>query len=168
LRIHEPAASSGRNALAMAYVAFDVPPGAAPGISRFYREIFAAPARVVDADGPCAEIKVGRDQRLLFRETAAVAPAYDGHHIQIYLADFSTPHRKLRERGLVSQESSQWQYRFVDLVDPATDDVLFTVEHEVRSMTHPLYGRPLVNRNPYQTNRTFANGFETRSWELPF
>jgi hypothetical protein len=25
---------------------------------------------------------------------------------------------------------------------------LFTVEHEVRSATHPMFMRPLVNRNP--------------------
>ena len=32
------------------------------------------------------------------------------------------------------------------------------VEHEVRSLKHPLYGRPLVNRNPAQTNRPYARG----------
>lgn len=168
LRIHEPDACFGRNALGMPYVAFDVPLGTADRICRFYREIFAAPARVRDeGNGRCAEVTVGRDQRLVFRETDAPQPAYDGHHIQIYLTDFSGPHRKLRERGLVSQESSQWQYRFVDIADLDTGEVLFTVEHEVRSMTHPLYARPLVNRNPYQTNRDFANGYEERSWALP-
>ena len=45
--------------------------------------------------------------------------------------------------------------------------VLFTVEHEVRSMRHPLYARPLVNRNPEQTNRLYAPGHEELSWSLP-
>ena len=35
---------------------------------------------------------------------------------------------------------------------------LFQIEHEIRSMTHPLYARPLVNRNPAQTNRTYVAG----------
>lgn len=169
IRVHEPDARFGRVALGMGYIAFDVPSGTAAGISRFYRDIFAAPARLTEEGGsPCAEVTVGRDQRLLFRETGDPLPAYDGHHIQIYLADFSGPYRRLLERGLVSQESSQWQYRVLDITDPDTGKVLFTVEHEVRSMTHPLYARPLVNRNPYQTNNAFAAGYESRSWELPY
>jgi hypothetical protein len=28
----------------------------------------------------------------------------------------------------------------------------------VRCMTHPLYARPLVNRNPAQTNRNYVPG----------
>ena len=38
---------------------------------------------------------------------------------------------------------------------------------KVRSMTHPLYGRPFVNRNPEQTNMAFAPGYESRSWAMP-
>ena len=29
---------------------------------------------------------------------------------------------------------------------------------EVRSLRHPLYGRPLVNRNPAQSNRAYVPG----------
>ncbi len=53
-------------------------------------------------------------------------------------------------RGLVFEESSQHQYRFSDIVDPDNGRPLFTIEHEVRSMTHPLFMRPLVNRDPAQ------------------
>ena len=34
-------------------------------------------------------------------------------------------------------------------------------------MRHPMYARPLVNRNPEQTNRRFAPGHEELSWSLP-
>ena len=44
--------------------------------------------------------------------------------------------------------------------------MLFTVEHEVRSQTHPLYGRPLVNRNPAQSNRDYKPGHDTISWAM--
>ena len=30
----------------------------------------------------------------------------------------------------------------------------------MRSATHPMYMRPLVNRNPAETNRTYAPGHE--------
>jgi hypothetical protein len=34
----------------------------------------------------------------------------------------------------------------VDIVDPATNKVLFKIEHEVRGMKHGMFRRPLVNR----------------------
>ncbi len=40
----------------------------------------------------------------------------------------------------------------------------FTIEHEVRSMKHPLYLRPLVNRNPAQTIMQYAPGSDARNW----
>jgi len=45
-------------------------------------------------------------------------------------------------------------------VDLADGRALFTIEHEVRSLTHPLYARPLVNRNPAQTNRDYGRGHD--------
>ena len=107
-----------------------------------------------------AVIAVGAFQRLRYRESAHLLPAYDGHHIQIYVTDFSGPHRRLLERGLVTEESSEHQYRFRDLVDLDSRRALFAIEHEVRSLTHPLQGRSLVNRNPEQTNRHYVRGHD--------
>jgi len=45
--------------------------------------------------------------------------------------------------------------------------VLFTIEHEIRSMTHPLYARPLVNRNVAQTNRHYVMGGDAWVPTLP-
>ena len=64
------------------------------------------------------------------------------------MADFSGPHRRLSELGLVSEESDQHQYRVLDITDPQTGAMCLRPEHEVRSMTHPLYKRPLVNPQP--------------------
>jgi hypothetical protein len=147
-RCFEPDAGANQMSLGLRYVEFDVPPGTAVGIARFYREILGAPSDVEEEDGGCvARCSVGRNQEFVFRETDRPLPAYDGHHVQVYLANFSGPHHRLEERGLVTEESDQWQYRFKDLVDLDSGTVLFTIEHEVRSMTHPLYARPLVNRS---------------------
>jgi hypothetical protein len=157
----------GPVALGMVYVRFDVRTGAAAGIARFYREVFAAPADLLDqADGPRARVMVGARQYFVFRETDAPEPAYDGHHVQIDVADFSGPHRRLQALGLVTEESSQHQYRFRDIVDPDTRSVLFTVEHEVRSMQHPMYARPLVNRNPAQTGMNYRPGRDSLPWSM--
>ena len=158
-RCHAPAPEFGETELAMAYIEFDVPAGSAAGIARFYSGIIGAPAAVVNIEGsPAASVSVGRDQRLLFRETDAALPEYDGHHMQVYLADFSGPYKKLLDRGLISKETDAHEWRFQDIVDPQTGQALFRIEHEVRSMKHPLFGRPLVNRNPAQSNSNYSRG----------
>ena len=55
---------------------------------------------------------------------------------------------------------------FKDIVDLDSGKHLFPVEHEVRSATHPMYLRPLVNRNPAETNRTYAPGHEQWAWAM--
>ena len=105
-------------------------------------------------------ITAGPARRSCSARPTGPLPDYDGHHIQIALADFSGPHRRLLARGLITEESSQHQYRFQDVVDPDSGEVLVTIEHEVRSMRHPMYARALINRNAGQTNNRYAPGHE--------
>ncbi len=74
------------------------------------------------------------------------------------MADFSSPHDFLVERDLVTEETDQHQYRFQAIVDPGTGETLAELEHEVRSLRHPMYMRNLVNRNPAQSFRNYING----------
>jgi hypothetical protein len=169
LRCHAPdAARFGRITLGMPYVELDAPPGTASRIARFYREILDNPAASGEDDqGVFARVPIGRGESLVFRETGAAMPAYDGNHIQIALADFSGPHRRLLERGLVTEESDAHQYRFQDIVDLDTGEVLVTMEHEVRSMRHPMFARALINRNPDVTNMHYETGHESLAWTMP-
>jgi hypothetical protein len=167
VRCYQPdAARFGRITLGIPYVEFDVPVGTAKGISAFYPAMIGAPAEMTNGDGTVARVKVGRDQYFLFRETDRPLPAFDEHHVQIYVADFSGPHRRLQQRNLVSREDNQYQYRFRDLIDPDSGRHLFTVEHEMRSVTHPLFLRPLINRNPLQSNRNYAPGHDQWQWAM--
>jgi hypothetical protein len=167
MRCYEPdAARFGRITLGIPYVEFDVPMGTAPGISAFYPEIMGMPAELRNGDGNVARVKMGRDQYLQFRETDRPQPEYDGHHVQMYITNFSGPHRALSQRGLIYSEDNPYQYRFRDIVDLSGGKHLFTVEHEVRSATHPMYMRPLVNRNPAQTNRNYAYDHDQWRWAM--
>jgi hypothetical protein len=158
-RLHAPAPEFGATDLGMPYVEFDVPVGTAEGIARFYPEVMGAPAHVTKRGGaPSTCVAVGRSQHLYFTETSAQLPEYDGHHVQIYIADFSGPYKWLLERGLVTMETNAHEWRFQTIVDPESEKPLFTIEHEVRSMRHPLFGRPLVNRNPSITNVNYVPG----------
>jgi hypothetical protein len=163
LRCFEPGRRFGRVQLGMPYVEFEVPTHAAAGIARFYQEILGAPSTVSEG---AAHVAIVDDQSLIFRETDEALPGYDGHHVQVYVSDFAGVRERLDRLGLVTEDNGPHQYRFTDIVDLERRTPLFTVEHEIRSMTHPLRARPLVNRNPAQTNRDYVPGADGLSWEL--
>ncbi|MEO8805605.1 MAG: hypothetical protein ABI433_05960 [Burkholderiaceae bacterium] len=169
IRVHAPDSTRfGAMTLGMPYVEIDTRPGTAPGIAHFYTQVLGSPSFCgEDGSGVFARIPVGLRESLVFRERRGDPVPYDGHHIQIAVADFSGVHRRLLERGLVTEESNQSQYRFEHIVDPASTEVLVTLEHEVRSMRHPLYARALVNRNPASSNTRYAAGHEAAAWQLP-
>ncbi len=167
IRAHAPDKRFGPVSLGIAYVLFDVPRGTAEPIARFYREVMAAPASVeAGEEGKRARVLVGAEQFLLFEETDRAQPPFDGHHVAIYITNFSGPYRWLLERGLVSEESDQHQWRFEQIVDPADGRPLFAVQHEVRSMRHPFFNRHLVNRDPGQNNRNYAPEHEDWRWAM--
>src|SRR5581483_5932377 len=106
---HRPDRRCGPINLGIAYVEFDVPSGSAATIARFYRKVIGAPA--AEEDG-CVRVSAGIGQELVFHETDNPIPPYDGHHVQVYVADFSGPYRRLNELSLITEESDQHQYRF--------------------------------------------------------
>lgn len=163
IRIHQAGAGFGRMQLGIAYVEFLVARGAAEGIAQFYRTALRAPAWVETANGlplAKAKIKVGMDQHLVFRETDEAIAEYDGHHLAMYVSDFSGPHAWLNERGAISEESDAYQYRFEAIIDPASGKELFRIQHEVRSLSHPMFMRQwsLANRNPMQGGQGYGTG----------
>jgi hypothetical protein len=157
-RAHAPHPRFGDLRLGVPYVEFRVPRGAAGPIARFYEQVVRAPAAVDESAGAAARVSIGTNQWLLFRETDEPIPAYDGHHIAIYVANFSGPYNWLKQRDLIMEEVRNHQFRFKTLVDPESREPVFTLEHEVRSLFHPLYRRPLVNRNPVQQIRDYHRG----------
>ena len=167
VRCYEPDAERfGRITLGIPYVEFEVPVGTTAAISAFYPAIMGMPAALENGDGLVAVVNAGHGQQLRFRESDRPQGEYDGHHVQIYVTDFSGPHRLLAERKLIYSEDNQYQYRFRDITDLENGKHLFTIEHEVRSATHPMFMRPMVNRNPTQTNRNYANGHDQWLWAM--
>jgi hypothetical protein len=153
--------------LGMPYLEFEVPTGTAEGIEKFYRKVFGAKTRLEgNGAGKTARVNVGYRQDLLFRETDKPIPVYDGHHIQVYVQDFSSGYKELLKRDLLTEESNAYQYRWERIVDLDSNEVLFELEHEIRSMTHPLYNRPLVNRNPMQSQQSYEMGGDEWDWQI--
>lgn len=160
--VHEPDPGRfGNMRIGMPYVEFQTPHGSSGAIARYYREIFQTPAQAgKDETGAFARVEAGPGQFLMFRETGAENVINPTHHVQIYLRDFSGPYNKLLERDLISEESSDIQYRCERIVDLESGQLLFVIDHEVRSMRHPMFGRKLVNRNTEQFIRTYKAGHD--------
>jgi len=160
-RCYESKPEFGDMRLGIPYVEFLVPTGTAAGILRFYQSALSAPVRSVeDQEGAFGLVQIGRHQALRFRETNQPIARYDGHHVAIYIANFSAPYAYLKSRGLISEDVRNHQFRFKDIVDPQDQNHKFTLEHEVRSLKHPMYHRPVVNRDPLQTQRGYRRGWD--------
>jgi hypothetical protein len=158
-RCHAPEPDFGHTELAMPYVEFAVPEGSASAIARFYRELLGAAGETISREGSViGRVSTGKDQYFFFRETGGAIRPYDGHHVAVYIADFAGPYRRMLERSLITREMDAHEWRFQQIVDVDSNEVLFELEHEVRSLKHPLYARPLVNRNPAQTNSGYVRG----------
>jgi hypothetical protein len=165
-RCYEPAANFGDMRVGIPYVEFSVPRGSARAIVKFYDALLGA-GGALENDGATAlgRVKLGRHQSLIFRETERALRPYDGHHIAIYVANFSRPYGYLKERGLISEEIRNHQFRFKDIVDIEGDAPVFALEHEVRSLHHPMFARFFVNRDATQSQRGYRRG---RDAEIPY
>ena len=165
-RCYAAGAAFGDMTLGIPQVEFLVAPGTAKAIVGFYSEALRALSTMErDATGVIGCVKIGRNQFLRFRETGESIAPYDGHHVAIYVANFSHPYGWLKDRGLVTEEARGHQFRFVKLVDPASGEPVFSLEHEVRSLCHPMFGRHLINRDPSQVQRAYRRG---RDGLIPF
>ncbi len=165
-RCYEAGDRFGDMGLGIPYVEFSVARGAARRIVNFYEQIFVANGILENDDGGLlGRIKLGRHQFLAFRETDQPIRPYDGHHIAVYVSNFSRPYGLLNDRGLISEEFRNHQFRFKDIVDLDGGATVFSLEHEVRSLHHPMFGRFFVNRNPAQVQRSYRRG---RDAQIPY
>jgi hypothetical protein len=165
-RCYEAGAKFDDMGVGIPYVEFSVPPGAAPAIVKFYEHVLGADGMLEnEGDRPLGRVKLGRHQYLVFRETDRALRPYDGHHIAVYVANFSRPYGLLKERGLITEEVRNHQFRFKDIVDVDGGAPVFALEHEVRSLHHPMFARFFVNRNAAQSQRGYRRG---RDAQIPY
>jgi len=150
--------------LGIVYLEFRVLHDSARHIAAFYRQMLGAKVRLLaDGDNRVARVSVGPGQELIFTEIPKSEPQqlehYDGHHLCIYIANFSQTFKKFKSRKLIwvnprfSDKADSMEtairdraFRFKDIIKMEEKGRVFTLEHEVRSMFHPNYLKPLVNR----------------------
>lgn len=134
---------------ALAYVEFWVAPGSAEGIAAFYGDVLQCPVAAAGIEGERAvEVQVGPWQTFRFRERAGAGVVPNTNHVAVYLTRYRGIYEALDKRGLILEQDAGEQFRFSNITDLATGALLFSFEHEIRSLHHPDYRRPLVNRVP--------------------
>ena len=149
MRLHARRDALVRAAHALDSVTFRVAPGTAAGIGAFYRDVLECP--VDDGAGtgaPGVRVAVGPFQHFRFEEHPEAPAGPGANHVAVYVTRYRHLYARLAELGSVFEPDRREQFRFRDIVDPVTRRALFAFEHEVRSLHHPDYRRPLVNRVP--------------------
>jgi len=149
LRAHEAGELSGRLSQAIPYVRFAVPAGSAEAIGRFYQETLGVPAYVLGRGrAKTATVTVGVNQAFHFVDTRDCPLPAHPNHVAVYIAGYRSIYERLKNQKLLMTPDREEQFRFAKMADPITGEVVFEFEHEVRSLHHPDYRKPLVNRVP--------------------
>jgi len=144
--------------LGIIYIELSCAPSTAKTIFEFYRSHLGAIGNL-EKDASVARIVVGPWQQLIYRETPQPDP-YDGWHVAIYISNFGATYNKFANENLllhkhnfmdtcktVEEAYSYQQFRLQDIPHPTNNNkVIYQLQHEVRSMYHFSFKRPLVNR----------------------
>lgn len=139
-------------------IRIQVPESSMAAIHHTYEALLGTQVKRVGSD---LHVPAGPAQSLVYHASDPPPLPYDGHHLAIYIDNFQQAHSHFESEGLVSAKMPPHEFRFVDFRDPGSKEVVWQLEHEVRSTGHPMFGRDLVNRNPANTLLNYARGRET-------
>jgi len=142
-----------RGGLGMAYVQFNCPINSVDDISEFYKHNLGALTVVEKSEhGNLVRVLAGLKQQIIYVEKENVPTEKDwGYHFAIYISDFSGTYKKVREQKLENNlppdtfeiALKDRQFRFDKI--QWNGKLIAILEHEVKSMHHFNYMRPLTN-----------------------
>ena len=152
IRLHNAGSIPSLLPLGLAYVDYDTPEGSAEGIAAFYSEILGSPAHVVSYLGArTAEITMGPHQTVRFIERGPGPFDHTRVHIAVYVSHYHKTRKALAAMGIEVGEERNGTFFWNRILDPGTGKIILAVGHETRSVYHPDFMRPLINRWPMET-----------------
>ena len=125
------------------------PPGKAKRVGNFYEKIVGAPVQIIEVGGTeAAIISAGPHQEIKFIEREL--DDYDTYsmHISYHVTHYNELRQRLNEHGSLVGLGGGEAFFFNKIFDPETGEILMTFQNEVRSVYHPDFMRPLINRWP--------------------
>ena len=147
IRVHPMGELSGDLPQALPYVSFHVAAGSAAGIAAFYQDLLGVPARLRKIGKlQKASVNIGVNQQFHFVEKRDFAKVQHPNHVAVYLTRYQAVYAELKRRRLLMEPDRNEQFRFARMIDPQNGEELFEFEHEMRSLYHPDFLKPLINR----------------------
>ena len=149
LRLHSYGTLEFTKPMGIAYVEVPAPLGKAARIGKFYEKIVGAPVQISAVGGTeAAIISAGPHQEIKFIEREL--DDYDTYtmHISYHVTHYNQLRQTLKEHGSLIGLGEGEAFFFDKIFDPDTGELLMTVQNEVRSLYHPDFMRPLINRWP--------------------
>jgi len=147
VRVHPAGMLQNRFPQGIGYVEFWVAPGTAPGIASFYRDLIGCPSELEPVEGaPTAHVIAGPGTTFRFVERPDGGAVPHCNHVAVYLSNYHATYEKLSRLGCIMEPDADEQFRFHHIKHPKTGELLYSFEHEMRSLHHPDFGKPLVNR----------------------
>lgn len=160
LRLHAAGTVPFSRPLGIVYVEIFIPPDTAGAIATFYREIFRAITNVEVVDGaPTAIINAGPFQTLRFIERGGENHDTHNFHVSFHVTHYNEVRERIAASGALVGEGRGQVFFFDRIFDPESGATVFPFENEVRSIYHPDFMRPLVNRWPI-VNEPFSDQAE--------
>ena len=147
MRIWQSGVLPFHRAMGMVYVDIPVTPGSADSLRSFYKTLLGAPFHMADIGGEkSAVVAVGPHQQLRFRERDLDDHNLYEFHVAYYLSNYNFARDAAIKTGALRGEGNG-QVCFLDgPFDPESGDLLLEFRQEWRSVYHPDFMRPLVNR----------------------
>jgi len=144
-----------RGEMGISFVECNVNKGTAIAIGEFYKEFLGAVYEKEEfEDVIIVHVACGIHQQIIFRESPHPVKKFDGHHVCIYINNFSECYHKFYKAGILWNEKrfsdrcetfevalKYHQFRFQDIVNN-NGEVIYQLQHEVRSLYHPLFMIP--------------------------
>jgi hypothetical protein len=149
LKLHAAGSLDFLRPLGIAYIDIPIKPGKAAALETFYRELVQTPTQLVDIEGEATlVVTYGPYQFIRFREREIENYHLYSFHVAYFVTNYNAYRERVIEQGALQGEGAGQVFFFEDLFDPESGEVIVKFGQEVRSIYHPDFMRPLVNRWP--------------------
>ncbi len=149
IRLHANNTTTFTKPLGIKYIEFWAPPGSAGALARFYDQVLRAPTLVCEIDGaPATIVTAGPHQQIRFLERALDNFETYTMHLSYHVTNYNQVRTTLGEHGALKGISRGEVFFFDKVYDPENGETILKLTNEVRSVYHPDFMRPLINRWP--------------------
>ena len=149
LKLHQAGTLPFLSSLGLVYVDIPVQPGKVQALQKFYRDFLDAPTVVRKLDNEESLIVThGPHQYLRFRERELQDYNLYNFHVAYYITNFNACRDRVVEQGSLLGQGLGQVFFFDELFDPESGEMILRFQQEIRSVYHPDFMRPLVNRWP--------------------